>query len=143
MKKSFSWLQKEEVNEIAKQLKVKPEEVIEMEKRMTGKDVHFDPLVPDDESGHYAPSMYLPADQDSPEEEAEKSEWSDRCHRLLYKGLAELDQRSREIIEARWLNDQDKKPTLHALAKRYKISAERVRQIENQAIKQLKKSVTV
>ena len=141
MKKSFSWLQKQEMDEIAEQLNVKPEEVSEMEKRMTGKDVHFDPSPGDKDENNYAPALYLSSDQDTPEKAAEQAEWSAHCRKLFNRALSQLDQRSLEIIRARWLNDEPKKPTLHELAEHYHVSAERVRQIESQAIRQLKEIV--
>lgn len=141
MRKSISWLQKKEVDEIAERLNVKPEEVVEMEKRMTGKDVHFDPFPPNENDHEYSPALYLAADQDSPAESAEQDEWSAHCKKLFDRALATLDRRSLAIIRARWLTGDAKKATLAALAKRHKLSTERIRQIENQAIKQLKEEI--
>lgn len=142
MKKSLSWLKKDEIDEIAEQLDVKPEEISEMEQRMTGKDIHFDPAEQDEEERDYVPALYLASKEDSPEQAAEESEWSEHCRRLFNQALEKLDQRSLEIIRARWLNDASKKTTLQELAERYQVSAERIRQIENQAIKQIKAEIS-
>ena len=140
MKKRLGWLNQSEAKEIAAQLGVKPEEVIEMEKRMSGQDIGFDPVSDDDEEHDYSPSRYL-ADESEPDPatKAERDDWRSYCRRTLRQTLSILDERSLEILKARWMSD-GKRPTLNELAVRYRISAERVRQIEAQAIARLKKS---
>ena len=144
MKKRLAWLNQAEVQEVASQLGVKPEEVIEMEQRLSGRDMSFDPAPgSDEEETFYAPSMYL-ADQSAtadPAEAIERDDWSLHCRQQFKHVLSELDERSLDILKARRLSD--KKTTLHDLAEKYQVSAERIRQIENQAIAKLQSLVVV
>ncbi len=137
MKKRLGWLNQAEVCEVASQLGVKPEEVTEMEQRLSSRDLSFDPAPDDDEEEVYAPAMYL-ADQSTagPADEAERDDWRMHCREQFRQALSELDERSLDILKARWLSG--KKATLHELAEKYRISAERVRQIESQAIATLR-----
>ena len=137
MKKRFGWLNQSEVKEIAAQLGVKPEEVIEMEQRLSGQDISFSPVSDNEEEDIYAPEGYL-VDQlvANPADKTESKDWQMYLYKQLNQALAELDKRSLEILKARWM--KDKKSTLHELAEKYQISAERVRQIESQAIAKLK-----
>ncbi|MGH1537829.1 MAG: RNA polymerase sigma factor RpoH [Gammaproteobacteria bacterium] len=142
-KKRLAWLNQAEVENVAEQLGVKTTDVLEMEKRLNSPDLGFDlPAHADDEdnSANYAPAAYLNNDSASPEEQAEESDWRTHQNTQLQTALQELDDRSRNIIAKRWL--AEKKTTLQALAKEYGVSAERVRQIENNAIKTLKSAVT-
>lgn len=136
LKQSLSTLGSGEVMDIARQLGVKPHEVVEMETRLAGQDVALEPAG-DDEGETYAPISYLAADESEPGRILEHEE-SERLRRAgLQKALAGLDPRSRRIIEARWLDEKDS-ATLHDLAAEFGISAERVRQIEAKALGKMK-----
>ena len=142
-KKRLGWLNQKEVDLIANDLGVKPEVVREMESRLYGQDVGFDlPSNGDDEKSSYvAPVAYL-EDQtnDNPAEVLEANDWEQHHNQLLYQGLDKLDDRSRDIIRSRWL--QDDKITLQELADKYSVSAERIRQVEAVALRQLQSSMT-
>ena len=136
-KKDLGWLTEEEVKSISKDLGVKPSEVKEMEKRLSGLDMSFDPLEGDEnEEANYAPANYLQDSSANPSEIIEKEDDSTLNTTQLYEALKQLDDRSRDIIYDRWLSDE--KLTLHELAEKYGISAERVRQIEQNAMKKVK-----
>ena len=137
-KKRLGWLNQKEINEVAKDLGVKPADVIEMEKRMSNYDAAFETDL-DDDSITYQPSQYLQNDDCSPEELLENEQNVSNEHENLQSALSLLDDRSKDIISKRWLNE--KKATLHDLAAIHNISAERVRQIESSAIKKLKNSI--
>ena len=138
-KKGLGWLTEEEVALMAKDLDVKPSEVREMEKRLSGMDMSFDPLSEsDDEEASYAPSQYLEDNDADPAEIFEKESLEEVNTSQLYEAINELDDRSRDIIQDRWLADE--KLTLHELADKYDISAERVRQIEKNAMKKVKQA---
>ena len=140
-KKGLSWLTNSEIDDIAKDLGVKPEEVREMEKRMSGIDMSFDPPSDEDEEGGYSPSNYLPDSESDPQQIVENEIDSQINTKYLYSAIKELDERSKGIIYDRWLSDE--KLTLHELADKYGISAERVRQIEQNAMKKVKQSLTI
>ncbi len=138
-KKRLGWLNGEEVNTVARELGVSPDHVLEMESRLSGHDVSFDPLPDadgDDEAQAYAPSAYLRDDQADPAEALEREDWEARTTSRLSEALERLDPRSRDIVQRRWLSDV--KPTLHDLAAEYQISAERIRQLETNAMKKLR-----
>ena len=136
LKQSLSTLGSDEVTDIAQQLGVKPGEVVEMETRLAGQDLALEPAG-DDDGESYAPISYLATDDAGPERILEREE-SERLHRAgLQKALAELDPRSRRIIEARWLEEKDT-ATLHDLAAEFGVSAERIRQIEARALGKMK-----
>ena len=136
MKPSLSTLGSEEVTDIAQQLGVKPDEVVEMETRLAGQDVALEPAG-DDDGESYAPISYLASDEAGPERILEHEE-SERLRRAgLQKALADLDPRSRRIIEARWLKAKET-ATLHDLAAEFGVSAERIRQIEAKALGKMK-----
>ena len=138
-KKGLSWLTEEEIKKISKDLGVKPSEVKEMEKRLSGIDLSFDPLEGDDKDTYNStPSSYLEDTSSNPAEIIEKENDLGLNTTQLYEALKQLDERSRDIIYDRWLSD--KKLTLHELADKYGISAERVRQIEQKAMKKVKQS---
>jgi len=135
----FAGLSPAEVRSVARQLGVKPEEVVEMETRMSGTDVSLEPLS-DDEEEHYAPIAYLAADNSvEPSIQLERKE-RDRLHDSgLRDALAGLDDRSRTIVQRRWLvEDGEEAATLHELAAEYGVSAERIRQIEAKAMQKMK-----
>ncbi len=136
-KKRLGWLRGPEIAKIAKDLDVKPEVVVEMESRLHGQDVCFDlPMDENDEDNTFSPQAWLTNSSPTPEDVLEKETRDDKNHNLLFKGLDKLDERSLDIIESRWL--QDKKATLHQLAAKYGVSAERIRQLEAVALKKLK-----
>ena len=137
LKQNLGTLPSGEVKKIAKQLGVKPEEVVEMETRMSGHDVALEPLTDDDDDHVHAPIAYLTAEDAEPAQLVEQAETETLRSRGLDKALALLDPRSRRIIEARWLADNDSK-TLHELADEFGVSAERIRQIENKALAKMK-----
>jgi RNA polymerase sigma-32 factor len=135
----FASLSPSEVRSVASQLGVKPEEVVEMETRMGGADISLEPLS-DDEEEHYAPIAYLAADASvEPSVQLERKE-RDRLHDVgLRDALAGLDERSRTIVQRRWLvEDGEEAATLHELAAEYGVSAERIRQIEAKAMQKMK-----
>ncbi len=138
-KKGLGWLTEEEVKAMAEDLGVKPSEVREMEKRLSGIDMPFDPLSDsDDDEASFAPSQYLEDSDADPAMIFEKDNFSENNSSQLYEAINQLDDRSRDILQDRWLADE--KLTLHELAEKYHISAERVRQIEKNAMRKIKQS---
>ena len=138
-KKGLGWLTEEEAEAMAKDLGVKPSEVREMEKRLSGADMPFDPLVDsDDDEASYSPSQYLEDEDANPADIFAKESLDETNTSQLYEAINQLDDRSRDILQDRWLADE--KLTLHELAEKYDISAERVRQIEKNAMKKVKQS---
>jgi RNA polymerase sigma-32 factor len=136
-KKRLAWLNNDEVDAIAKDLDVKPEVVREMEGRLSAHDAGFDaPASDDDESGYQSPVHYLDDVASDPATQLEDSNWEDDSTRRLQLALEELDERSRDILQRRWLSDQ--KATLHDLADVYGVSAERIRQLEKNAMKKIR-----
>ena len=137
-KKRLGWLSHDEVQAVAKDLGVTPEDVMEMESRLAGQDLGFDltPESEDEDSHSVAPVTYL-ADTDSdPARVIEHRDFEERNEARLGQALTTLDERSRHILQRRWLDEE--KATLQELADHYKISAERIRQLENNAIKKLR-----
>jgi RNA polymerase sigma-32 factor len=138
-KKRLGWMNQEEVNDVAKDLGVKPSEVLEMEKRMSNYDASFDGAInDDDDEPAYAPALYLEDQRIGPEQQLEIEQLDKEHQAKLQNAIALLDDRSRNIIAKRWLAEN--KLTLHKLAAEYNISAERVRQIEEAAINKLRTS---
>jgi len=135
-KKRLGWLNQSEVNRVAEELGVKPEVVTEMESRLSGQDIGFDLTNDDDDSSYVAPAAYLEGLTVSPHEAIEAQDWEDHHHNLLFDGMDTLDDRSRDIIQSRWLIDP--RITLQELADKYEVSAERIRQLESAALKKLK-----
>jgi RNA polymerase sigma-32 factor len=135
----FNTLGPGEVTAMAKQLGVKPEEVVEMETRLTGADVSLEPVSDEDEDS-YAPIAYLTADRSiEPSAVLERKEYDRLQDEGLNAALASLDQRSRAIVQRRWLvADGEEAATLHELAAEYGVSAERIRQIEAKAMQKMK-----
>ena len=136
LKQGLGSLGVEDVKAIARQLRVKPEEVVEMETRMGGQDMALDPSG-DDEDEAYAPIAYLAAEDAEPGRILEREQTSRLRGAGLEQALDTLDPRSRRIIEARWLAEKDQ-ATLHDLAREFGVSAERVRQIEAKALAKMK-----
>ena len=139
-KKHLGWLSREETDAVARDLKVSTQEVTEMERRLASRDLSFDPAPDaDEETESYSPSAYLTAPNSDPALEVERAEWDDDVSERVADALASLDARSQRILRARWMGEQ--KATLHELAEEYGVSAERIRQIEANAIRKLKKLV--
>ncbi|MGH8721220.1 MAG: RNA polymerase sigma factor RpoH [Burkholderiales bacterium] len=138
MKSGFAPLSPTEAKRIAGELKVKPEEVVEMETRLAGREMAFD-AGDDDEEEAYAPVHYLAADPEAePSRQLEAEEDGRVQSEGVARALASLDARSRRIVEARWLKEKDT-ATLHDLAAEFGVSAERIRQIEAKAMQKMKK----
>jgi RNA polymerase sigma-32 factor len=136
MKKNLTWLSEAETQAVARDLGVDVSDVREMEQRMSARDMSFDPAPDADEEETYSPAMYLPATNADPAIEVERDEWEEDSTDRLSAALSRLDERSRNILKRRWMTDD--KATLHELADEYGISAERVRQVEVNAISKLK-----
>lgn len=136
MKAGSGALSVAEAKAIAKDLGVKPEEVVEMETRLSGRDISIDPT-PGDEENSVSPIAYLHESDDEPAKIYERKEFAQRRSEGLHQVLAKLDDRSRRIIEARWLREDDS-ATLQDLATEYGVSAERIRQIESKAMKAMR-----
>ncbi|MGR9052963.1 MAG: RNA polymerase sigma factor RpoH [Gammaproteobacteria bacterium] len=141
-KSDLGWLSKDEASAMADDLGVDIDTVYQMEERMDGKDMSFD--LPHDDNGEdniNAPIHYLEQHGADPAAQLEQAEWQDYEQERLTRALAELDERSLDILNSRWLADQ--KATLHELAERYNVSAERIRQLEKNAMKKLKQAVVL
>ena len=136
-KKHLGWLSKDETEAVASDLGVSTREVTEMEKRLSGRDISFDPAPSEDEE--YTPMAYLPSPGSDPAELAEQDDWRADSNGRLRQALGELDERSRDIVARRWLGET--KATLHELAAEYSVSAERIRQIEANAFRKIKGSM--
>ena len=139
-KKRLGWFSQEEVNDVADKLGVKPETVMEMESRLNAHDLAYDNPLDDDDDNHYAPAAYLSDMRADPAQQLEADDWNSQHENTMMSSLQNLDDRSRTIIQRRWL-DEDK-ATLHELADEYQISAERIRQLENNALKKLRGAFT-
>jgi RNA polymerase sigma-32 factor len=136
-KQRLGWFSNDEVNEVAKTLGVKPETVLEMESRLSGSDVTFDPPTNDnDDEQHFTPAAYLTDESADPSYQLEHDDTRSQELSLMADSLKTLDERSQEIINRRWLNDE--KATLHELADEYQVSAERIRQIEKNALNKMR-----
>ena len=136
-KKRLGWMNDAEVSAIAKDLKVSKREVLEMESRLSGRDVGFDaPADEDDDHAPPAPSAYLVAHNADPAAAYERDSHEADQHEILREGLADLDARSRDILQRRFLGEP--KATLQELADEYGVSAERIRQLEANALKKMK-----
>jgi RNA polymerase sigma-32 factor len=139
-KRNLGWLSAEETRAVARDLGVTEHDVTEMERRLYSRDVSFDPAPDTDaEEDVYSPSAYLPAADADPAIAVERAEWDDDVTGKVADAMSRLDARSQAILRARWMDEP--KATLHDLADRYGVSAERIRQIEANAIKKLKKMV--
>jgi RNA polymerase sigma-32 factor len=142
-KRSLAWLSPEETRSVARELGVPVEEVTRMEGRLAAADVSFDGT-PDDDSdsrGAFDPVQYLEQEGANPEEIIATEDWDALAGERLSSALGELDARSRDIIQQRWL--EDGKLTLHDLADKYGVSAERIRQIEKTALRRLRDSMAL
>ena len=138
-KQRLGWFNENEVDIVANELGVSKEDVIEMESRMSGADVGFDLPTDDAETETYSPALYLEDKSSNFATELENENFESQATEQLGAALQSLDARSQDIIKARWLDDN--KATLHDLAAKYNVSAERIRQLETNALKKLKSAV--
>ncbi|MFV0275911.1 MAG: RNA polymerase sigma factor RpoH [Parahaliea sp.] len=139
-KKSLAWLTQEETEAVAADLGVEVSEVQRMEGRLSSRDVAFDsPLDSDEDEAWQSPQYYLEDQRYDPAQEVEASEYQENSEAALHSALSDLDERSRDILAQRWLADE--KATLHELADKYGVSAERIRQLEQNAMKKLRTAI--
>ena len=138
-KKSLAWLSHAETQAVAKDLGVSPKDVTEMERRLSARDAIFDPAPAADDEHSFTPAAYLPSPDANPATLVEKADWTDDATARMTAAMKDLDERSRDILQSRWLTDN--KMTLHELADRYGVSAERIRQVEANAIKKLRTAI--
>ena len=137
-KTRLGWMNAEEVRAVAADLNVSEREVLEMESRLSGRDIGFDaPSDEDDDHAPPSPAAYLRTDAEDPSQAYERADDEDNQLELLREGMSNLDARSRDIIKRRWL-DADSKVTLQELADEYGVSAERIRQVEANALKKMR-----
>lgn len=140
VKKSLNWLTNDEVKAVADDLGVAEVEVRRMESRLNSRDTAFDLPNDADEDSSFAPAAYLEAPESDPAKTVEQKNWQNHHQQKLINAMQTLDQRSQEILAARWLADE--KSTLQELADKYQVSAERIRQLEKNAMKKLKASMS-
>ncbi len=140
-KKSLAWLSAEETEAVAEDLGVSATEVTEMEKRLHSRDTIFDPAPDADDDHNFTPAAYLPSPDADPAALVEADDFNEDASTRMRAALDILDDRSRRILEQRWLNES--KMTLHELADEFGVSAERIRQIEVNAIKKLRNAMAV
>ena len=140
-KKDITWLSEDDVKMISNELDVKEDTVREMEQRMSSHDVSFDPYSADnsEEGNTYSPADYLTNEDSDPLEIVEKEDFARDQINQLQNAISDLDERSQLILKERWLTDD--KPTLHDLADKYGISAERIRQIEKKAMEKIRTNI--
>ncbi|MFT7245690.1 MAG: RNA polymerase sigma-32 factor [Candidatus Azotimanducaceae bacterium] len=139
-KQRLGWMNEAEVKHIASELGVEPAQVRQMEGRLSSRDETFD-AGPDDDEFAVRPAQYVTRDNDNPADIVESNINSEREQAQLHKAFGSLDERAQEIVRRRWLLDQ--KSTLHELAAEFSISAERVRQLEQNALKKLRKHIVI
>ena len=142
-KKKLGWLSHDEAKAIAGDLGVKLESVYEMEKRLSASDLAFD-LKAEDNSDHgekfvTTPAQFLVQQGTDPAQVLEKEDWGSHNNQLMFQAMAKLDERSQDILQNRWLNEQ--KMTLQDLANRYAVSPERIRQLEKSAMEKIKEAM--
>lgn len=142
-KKRLGWLTHDEVLAVAQDLNVKPETVLEMESRLSGQDIGFEARLDEEEEDSVirAPAAYLESDVPDPASQTEDEDWRNQQSRALQRALETLDERSRDIVTRRWLGEQ--KSSLQELADDYHVSAERIRQLEKNAMKKLQAAMAV
>jgi RNA polymerase sigma-32 factor len=139
-KQDLGWLSNDEAHSIATDLNVEVSAVFEMEKRLGNRDMSYDmPVDETTEDSYFEPASYLYQQNDDPAVMLENAEWQGHEQKLLMKALDSLDERSLDIVSSRWLAED--KATLHELAERHQVSAERVRQLEQNAMKKLRAAV--
>jgi RNA polymerase sigma-32 factor len=137
MKNGLGTLQTEEINHIARELNVKPEDVMEMEYRMNGHEISLDAHIDDDGEDSFSPIAYLEDESLQPPEQLQMKQSETAQSVGLSRALQSLDERSRRVLEARWLTE-NATSTLHELAAEFGVSAERIRQIEQKAMQTIK-----
>jgi len=136
-KKRLAWLNNDEVTAVAQDLGVEPRVVREMEGRLAAQDTAFDaPTDDDDDNAWQAPAYYLEDRRNDPAQQLEQADWSEDSNSRLLEALGSLDERSQDILRERWLTES--KSTLHELAEKYGVSAERIRQLEKNAMKKIR-----
>ena len=136
-KKKLAWLNHEELKAVAADLGVEPRVVREMEGRLSSHDTAFDgPMNDDEDSAYQAPAYYLEDHRSNPASQLESANWTENSNGRLMQALSSLDDRSQDILRERWLSET--KSTLHQLADRYGVSAERIRQLEKNAMKKIR-----
>lgn len=141
LKKSSKKLTLEEAQSIANDLNVTPEQVLEMEGRLTAYDAAFEAQGDDDDdTPHTAPALYLEDNRYDPARLVENEDWEEQSTSALHDAMDQLDDRSRNILQRRWLDDD--KSTLHELAAEYNVSAERIRQLEKNAMEKIKTAMS-
>ena len=141
LKQSLDTLSLTEADAVAKELNVTRGDVLEMETRLSGRDISIDPTIEDGEES-YSPVAYLASPDENPAQLLEREQTEQHLHTGLNRALENLDPRSRRIIEARWLTE-DGSSTLHDLAAEYGVSAERIRQIEARALQKMREQIPV
>jgi RNA polymerase sigma-32 factor len=140
-KKSLAWLSAAETRAVADDLGVSATEVTEMEKRLHSRDTIFDPTPDADDEHNFTPAAYLPAPDSDPAKQVEAADFNADASTRMRAALNVLDERSRHILEERWLTED--KRTLHDLADEYGVSAERIRQLEVNAIKKVRNAMAL
>jgi RNA polymerase sigma-32 factor len=140
-KKKLSWLTRDEINAVAKDLGVDAKVVQQMEGRLSANDTPFDTPEGDEGSAYQAPAYYLEDCAADPANLLEASNWEIDSNQRLAQAMEQLDERSHDILKQRWLNET--KVTLHHLANQYQVSAERIRQLEKSAMQKIKLAMTV
>ena len=140
-KKSLAWLSADETRAVAEDLGVSEKEVTEMEKRLHSRDAIFDPAPDADDDSNFTPAAYLPSPDADPAKQVEAADFNEDASTRMASAMNILDERARRIIEARWLTDD--KMTLHELADEYGVSAERIRQLEANAIKKMRNAMAL
>lgn len=138
-RKNLNWLSSDEAKAVADDLGVSTRDVYEMEKRLSARDLSMDPAPDAGDEESYSPAAYLPSPAADPAQLVEQEDWQQQSSMQLAEAMETLDDRSRDILQRRWLTDE--KDTLHELADEYGISAERVRQVEVAAIGKLRKAM--
>ncbi len=140
-KKELNWLSQDEIKTISNELGVDEKSIKEMESRLSSSDMSFDPpSEANDDEASFSPSGFLADESKDPAELIEREDSEEYSHELLHKAMSALDSRSKEILIDRWLQDQ--KLTLHELADKYGVSAERIRQIEKAAMEKVKSYIS-
>jgi RNA polymerase sigma-32 factor len=140
-KKKLAWLTHAEVQSVAADLGVDAKVVMQMEGRMSAHDTPFDAPEGDEDSAYQAPAYYLEDHSGDPARQLEASDWEEDSNTRLASAMSDLDPRSRDILQQRWLSDS--KSTLHNLAAQYEVSAERIRQLEKNAMQKLKAAMSI
>ncbi|WP_392561184.1 RNA polymerase sigma factor RpoH [Orbus sturtevantii] len=140
-KQRLGWFSHDEVGIVADELGVTRKDVLEMESRMSAQDMSFDIDNDDDDNSIVAPALYLEDSSSDFSKSIENDNWENDATDKLHDALSQLDQRSQDIIKARWLDVDDSKSTLQELATKYNVSAERVRQLEKNALQKLRVAI--